>query len=63
MTEKITEQEFYYWLDCEIEGLKPKWLIDVMFSMINQEDDQQSMSDLRSEIKQKIENSKEASDE
>ena len=60
---KISKEEFYYWLDCDIEGLKPKWLIDVMFSMINQEDDQQSMSDLRSEIKQAFKDSKEASDE
>ena len=55
---KISKEEFYYWLDCDIEGLKPKWLIDVMFSMINQEDDQQSMSDLRSEIKQAFKYSK-----
>ena len=55
---KISKEEFYYWLDCDIEGLKPKWLIDVMFSMINQEDDQQSMSDLRSEINQAFKASK-----
>ena len=55
---KISKEEFYYWLDCDIECLKPKWLIDVMFSMINQEDDQQSMSDLRSEIKQAFKDSK-----
>ena len=55
---KISKEVFYYWLDCDIEGLKPKWLIDVMFSMINQEDDQQSMSDLRSEIKQAFKDSK-----
>ena len=55
---KISKEEFYYWLDCDIEGLKPKWLIDVMFSIINEEDNQQSMSNLRSEIKQAFKDSK-----
>ena len=57
---KITKQEFYYWLDCEIEGLKPKWLADVMYFYINKECNQQCMSDLRSEIKQASKDSKEA---
>ena len=61
MTEKITEQEFYYWID--YEQLKPEWLTDVMLSIINEEHNQQSMSDLRSEIKLAFENSKEACDE
>ena len=61
MTEKITEQEFCYWVD--YEQLKPEWLVDVMLSIINEEGNQQSMSDLRSEIKQAFKDSKEASDE
>ena len=53
---KISNEEFYYWLDHE--EVKPDWLVDVMFSIINEEDNQQSMSNLRSEIKQAFKDSK-----
>ena len=53
---KINKEEFYYWLDHE--EAKPDWLVDVMFSIINEEDNQQSMSSLRSEIKQAFKDSK-----
>ena len=53
---KISKEEFYYWLDNE--EVKPDWLVDVMFSIINEEDNQQSMSNLRSEIKQAFKDSK-----
>ena len=53
---KISKEEFYYWLDHE--EAKPDWLVDVMFSIINEEDNQQSMSSLRSEIKQAFKDSK-----
>ena len=52
---KISKEEFYYWLDHE--EVKPDWLVDVMFSIINEEDNQQSMSNLRSEIKQAFKDS------
>ena len=55
---KISKEEFYYWLD--YEEAKPDWLVDVMFSIINEEDNQQSMSNLRSEIKQAFKDSKAA---
>jgi len=58
---KISKEEFFYWVD--YEQLKPEWLVDVMISIINEESNQQSMSDLRSEIKQASKESKEASDE
>ena len=53
---KISKEEFYYWLDHE--EVKPDWLVDVMFSIINEEDNQQSMSNLRSELKQAFKDSK-----
>ena len=55
---KIDKEEFFYWID--YEQLKPEWLVDVMLLIINEEGNQQSMSDLRSEIKRAFKESKEA---
>ena len=57
---KIDKEEFFYWID--YEQLKPEWLVDVMLSIINEEGNQQSMSNLRSEIKRASKESKEAYD-
>ena len=55
---KVTKEEFFYWLGREC--LEPSWLTDVMISIINEKEDQQSMSELRLEIKKAWQESREA---
>ena len=56
--DNISKEEFFYWLNQE--DLKPSWLYDIMISMVNGEYNQESMSNLRSEIKQAFKDSEEA---
>ena len=54
----VRKEEFFYWLGREC--LEPSWLTDVMIDIINEKEDQQSMGELRSEIKLAFKDSKEA---
>ena len=58
---KISKEEFFYWVGQE--GLEPSWLADIMISMVNGEHNQESVNDLKSEIKRAFKESEEASDE
>ena len=58
---KISKEEFFYWVGQE--GLEPSWLADIMISMVNGEYNQESVNDLKSEIKRAFKESEEASDE
>jgi len=58
MVDNISKEEFFYWLDQE--DLKPSWLYDIMILMVNGEYNQESMNDLRSEIKQAFKDSEAA---